>query len=477
MLKNSILESEQLISNNIQEMLRMHLGDTVELNFNENLSITQQKAFNLFKKNKNMLIIGPGGTGKSKIIKTMHEYAKKETNKKMYVTSTTGISAYSIGGVTIHSLLGLGTGELDIDALIRKVGRKKLYRERIINTDILVIDEASMLSCELFEKIHFLCQYIRKNNSFFGGIQVIFSMDPMQLLPVFNRNKDLYKNIDERLIVESLIFKKNFVKDNNIIMLTENFRQKNDPTFINLLNRVRIGTFTDDDIKLLNTRKIKHTENSKHVNLVTSNKKAQSINETELEKIKSKVIKYNTMFNSTGENVELKELLTKELQLQFNQKGIVDLVLKKGCRVMLIKNIDVEIGLVNGALGTIIDFVKDSTSTELIPIVEFDNGVKQTIPSVSWEIEIDECIATAKQVPLMLAYSLTIHRSQSQTLESAVLDLSDAFCDAQIYVALSRLCSLETMYLKSFNPKKITVNKIMKTFLESVTIIQRKQLY
>jgi ATP-dependent DNA helicase PIF1 len=467
MFKNNIVKSEELICNDIQEMLRMHLGESVVINFDQNLSETQQKGFNLFKDNKNLLIIGEAGSGKSKLIKTMYDYNLKETNKKMYLTSTTGISAYNINGVTVHSLLGVGTGELDTDALIQKVSRKKMYRERILNMDILVIDEASMLSGNLFEKLHFLCQNIRRNKMFFGGIQIILSMDPMQLLPVFNKNKELYKNVDDRLIVESPIFNKYF-KSDNIIVLIENFRQKNDPLFINLLGRVRYGMYTEEDIKVLNLRKIIPKNSSEHVHLVTSNKKAQMINQFEIEKIKSKSIKFTSSFCGNGHDKDITELLVKELQFQFNQKGITDLVLKKGCRVMLIKNIDVEAGLVNGSLGTIINFVTDPSSNKQVPTVKFDNGISKVIEAVTWDLEIDDCTGSAKQVPLMLAYSITVHRSQSLTLDSAVLDLEDAFCDAMVYVALSRLRSLDGMYLKSFNPKKITVNKVMKEFLETL---------
>lgn len=476
MFKNNVVNCEKLIPDDIQEMLQLNLGDSVKLNFDQNLSEIQQKAFNLFKDGKNLLLMGPAGTGKSKIVKTMYEYTKKETTKQMYMTSTTGISAYSIGGVTIHSLLGIGTGELDIEALIRKVSCKKMYRDRIRNIDILVIDEASMLSGDLFEKMHFLCQSIRRNTLFFGGIQMIFSMDPMQLLPVFNKNKELYKNVDERLIVESPIFNKYFRNNgngndnDNIIVLTENFRQKKDPLFINILCRIRNGEYTEEDIKVLNSRKIMPKNSSEHVHLVTSNKKAQLINELELEKLKSKSVKFTSIFNCSGKDKDIKELLVKELQFQFNQKGITELVLKKECRIMLIKNIDVEAGLVNGSLGTIIDFIADPLSNKLMPFVKFDNGIKQVINTVSWDLEIDDCKGSVVQIPLMLAYSITCHKSQSLTLDSAVLDLEDAFCDAMVYVALSRLKSLDGMYLKSFNPKKITVNKVMKEFLERIKV-------
>ena len=303
---------------------------------------------------------------------------------------------------------------------------------------------------------------------FFGGIQVIFTGDFLQLLPVFNKNKDLYENIDDRLIIESPLFNRMF-NDENIIILKENFRQKNDSVFINVLLRIRDGTFTEDDINVLKTRQLLPENIQEHVHLVSSNKKAQTINDTQLNKLKTPKVKYTSSYTSSGKNKEIKELLTKELQFQFTQKGINELILKKGARVMLIKNLDVSLGLVNGAIGTIVDFIPDPTTDYDIPIVNFDNSnIKHPISVVSWELEIDGCKGMANQIPLMLAYSITTHRSQSLSLDSAVLDLADAFCDGQVYVALSRLRSLDGLYLKSFNPAKIKVNKKMRDFLTTL---------
>ena len=378
----------------------------------------------------------------------------------MQLCSTTGVSAYSINGMTIHSFLGIGTGDQPIDMLIRRIYKKTVYRERINSINTLVIDEASMLSANLFEKMNKICQVIRNDNRFFGGIQMIFSMDPLQLLPVFNKNALLYKDIDERLIIESPVFNKEF-KKSNIIILKENFRQKNDPAFIDLLTRVRYGTITESDIALLNTRRIMPIDPSKHVHLVSSNKKAQFINDTEINKLDGPSKTYKSSFKTIGQNKDLQDMLKKELEYQFKQKGINELILKKDTRVMLIKNLDTSIGLVNGAIGTVIN---------LTPLeVEFDNsGKKHIIEKVDWELEIDGCKVNGTQIPLMLAYSLTIHKLQSLTLQSGVLDLADCFCDHQIFVALSRLTSLEGIYLKSFNPAKITINKKMKEFLENL---------
>jgi ATP-dependent DNA helicase PIF1 len=470
MFRNNSLKIDPLINSNLQELLK---EININIDVDENLSDTQKTAFELFKNGQNLLILGAGGCGKSHLIKIFKEY-NDNLKKIMHVTSTTGISAYSIKGVTINSLFGIGTGEMEIGALIKKVYRKKMYRERIINTDILVIDEISMLSGELFEKLDIICQSIRRNKVFFGGIQIVFTGDLLQLLPVFNKNKSLYTDMDERLIIESPVFNKVFTKD-NIIVLLENFRQKNDITFISLLNRIRNGTFTDDDINILNSRKINNESKIESiVHLVSSNKKAQLINESQLDKLKTPKVKYISTYTSSGKDKDIKELLMKELQFQFTQKGINELVLKKGCRVMLIKNLDVSRGLVNGALGTIKSFVQDQSTGQQNPVVLFDNNnkncIEEIIPCVSWELEINNCKGVASQIPLMLAYSVTIHKSQSLSLDSAVLDLDDCWCDAQVYVALSRLCSLNGLYLKSFNPAKIKINKKMKDYLNNLEL-------
>ena len=467
MFKNNQVKIEKLIPDAIQDLLKQHLN--IEVDYTENLSESQKHAFNLFKENKNVIILGSAGCGKSYLIKIMEEYIK--TNKKeneIYICSTTGISAYNIGGMTIHSFMGIGTGELEIDVLIRKVNRKKMYRDRIILTDILVIDEVSMLSAELFEKLNKICQVVRKSNQFFGGIQIILTGDLNQILPVFNKSKELLKGKDQdtRLIIESQEFIKEFNKENkNIINLTENFRQKNDPTFVNLLLRIRQGKHTEEDIKILKSRLIIKPIGSP-VHIVISNKKAQVINESSLSNIKEPINKYSSIYKSSGKDKDINELLVKELKYQFVQKGIDTLELKKGTRVMLTKNLDVSIGLVNGSLGTIDSFKIELD--KLYPIVIFDNEIKLLILPVPIELELDGCKATATQIPLMLAYALTSHRVQGLTLDSAVLDLADAFCDGQVFVALSRVRSLDGLYLKSFNPAKIKVNQKMTKFLESL---------
>lgn len=426
------------------------------------LSKSQKRALDLFTASKNVLIIGSAGVGKSFLIKEM-KYQSKQ--RHMVVTATTGIAAYNVNGLTLNSFMGVGTGEQSVDILVKKVQRKRGVRERIRCTDILVVDEASMLSAELFEKINVVCQTIRRSSAPFGGIQVILSCDMLQLLPIFKRNTfGTTSQQDTRLLFESSVFKKYF-NAANTVTLTENFRQTG-TKFKETLLRIRMGEHTDADVELLRSRMISRVCPSDAllqdaVHLVSSNRQAQAINMNNLNTIDDEIVEYNSAFSENGDK-ELCVELTRELQSQFELKGINKVRLKKGARVMLIKNLSVEEGLVNGSVGTIDKFTSGG-----YPIVKFDNRVTREILPVEWELEFGDSTSKAVQVPLMLCWAITCHKSQSLTLDKAVMTLGDAFCDHQIYVALSRIRTLEGLYLDTFDPKKITVNEKVKEFLRT----------
>ena len=456
LLEQSLLESGIEDAKNIVQ---------TEYNIGSGLSNKQKIAFELFKTEENLLILGPGGVGKSKIIKTMENYIKTEyPTKNIYITSTTGISAFSVGGVTIHSFMGIGTGEQDIGFLIRKILRKKEQRQRIIDTDILIIDEISMMSASLFEKINLIFQHFRKNKLPFGGVQIVLTGDMMQLLCIFNNNVEIYGEQDTRLIVESDIFNSIFKKDQNIIVLDENFRQKGNPKFIDLLSRIRIGKITEDDINVLKSRKISKTliPPKDIIHLVSTNKKAQTINETHLKNLPGSIKNFKIKYTSKIGDKDSCELLEREMHSQFNQRGLIDLNLKKNCRVMLIKNLDVEKGLVNGALGTVLDFINDSVK------VQFDTDAVHIIPRSEFQLELGNNCIKAMQMPLMIAACITISKSQSLSLDAAILDLGNVFADGMGYVALSRLRTLDNMYIESFDEKKITISDIMKNYMDNL---------
>jgi ATP-dependent DNA helicase PIF1 len=438
----------------------------------DELSINQKIALDIFIKGDNLLMIGQAGVGKSKNIKVFEDYTKTHfKNKQFYITASTGISAYNIGGITIHSFLGIGTGKGDMISLYNKVRRKKDIVNRIIATDIIVLDEASMISAELFEKISFILKKLRKINEPFGGIQMILSMDPMQLLPVF---KSIGGEIlDERLIVESSFFNEIFsIENGNIITLVQNFRQKKNPEYVSTLTRIRLGEHTKEDMTMIETRLIdvlteEDLELSKDsIHIVTTNKKAQVINNRNYDKLEGNEYVYNSTMETDGTNQATCDILKKELESQFHTRGLTQLKLKVGARVMLVKNLEAGMGLVNGSIGIITDFIEvDGYS---YPNIKFDNGIIKVIMVKEWSLELDDNRVHASQIPLILAYALTSHKVQGLTLNNAICDIADSFCEAQVYVVLSRVQNLGGLYLKTFNKSKIKVNKKMLEFLKSV---------
>jgi ATP-dependent DNA helicase PIF1 len=382
----------------------------------------------------------------------------------MYITSTTGISAYNIGGITINSFLSIGTGDAPIETLLKKIRVKKPIRERLVNAHIIVIDEISMMSAELFEKINTILQTLRKNKKPFGGIQIILTGDFLQLKSIFKSN-DLNITPDTRLLIESPVF--NNIFTNSIINLSQNFRQK-DSSYNDILTRIRKNTHTPQDISTLKTKLLpQYKLPNDLIHLVSSNKKAQYINTINLEKLPHDDVYFEASYTTKG-NATTIDILLKELQNQFKQKGIDTIRLRKNCRVILIKNLEVSNGLVNGSVGTVLEIFQGHNGIQPGIRIKFDNGITQTISPVDWELELDNSKVTCSQLPLMLAYSITIHRSQSLSLDSAILDLADCFCDHQVYVALSRIRTLNGLYLKSFDPRKITVDQKLLDFVNNI---------
>lgn len=439
---------EDSLMDKIRDLLLEQNIDETE--FSPELSESQKYAFEKFKNGDSLLILAQAGNGKSFLVKHFLKYIKRNTDKKMYLTSTTGISSYSLSGITINSFMGIGTGSASIDIILKRLRNKIGIKERIKNTDILVIDEISMMSASVFEKLNELCQILRKSRKPFGGMQLIMTGDFLQLETIIDS-----KEKDKRLIIESEIFLKMFNK--NTIVLKTNFRQQGDNLYNNILTRIRLNEQNDDDIKILKSKLTKNYPKD-IVNIVSSNSKSNSINAAELSKIKEQEFSYDMSYTMFGNEDEC-EILMKELSNQLS--NIQNIKLKKGCRVLLIKNLDVDSGLVNGSTGIVNDINQDSVN------VIFDNGAKMNVSRVEWTLELNGSSIVGKQIPLMLAYSITIHKSQSLSLDKAVLDLGDCFCNHMVYVALSRVKSLDGLYLKSFNEKKITVNEKVINFIKN----------
>lgn len=433
----------------------------------EMFSQSQKKALDLFLDGKNIFIHGFAGSGKSFLIKYFKNYTQEKTNKIIFVTATTGIAAYNINGITINKYAGVGTGDQNVTQLLKSINRNN-SRDTIKLTDILIIDEISMMSAELFEKLDEIFRHIRQRpTELFGGIQLVISGDFLQLLPVFTKNEKLYGKQDKRLLLESPLFIKHFKRykketkymKTNIINLKENFRQDSDKTFRDLLYNLRFGLLTDSDKELLKSRVSKDIP-KKTLHLVSSNRQANEINKRNIDILNEREYVFIPAFTKSISN-DITKTLQSDLEFQFRQRGLDNLVLKKGSRIMLVKNLDVPNGLVNGATGVVLD-----VNTIAVRVL-FDNDITETISSVTWTCTFNGFTVSAQQIPLIIAFGLTIHKCQALTLDSVIVDLGDSiFCEHQIYVALSRARNLDNVYITNISFDKIKVNKKVIEFIQ-----------
>jgi ATP-dependent DNA helicase PIF1 len=394
------------------------------------LNEQQMKTVQTLKEGKNVLLIGQAGTGKSRLLQ---ELSTLLPDKNIYITSTTGISALNIGGVTLNSFLGiqLGTGSKEsIFRMIRSRAAKLLLKPNVV----LCIDEVSMLSLELFEKLDYAFRKICKNETPFGGIRILLSGDFMQLEP----------------IKQKLLYKSKLISSFERIILEKNYRQQNDEEFQILLDNLRFNKLTIRDIELID---IASKQENDGIKVFCLNKDIVSVNNEEMKAITTEARTYKAQYNGEPEYII-------EIRKQFLSRGIDTLVLKKKLKVMLTRN-DSSSGLVNGSIGVIKDFLNGN------PIVDF-SGKCIEIELVNWDVKIaDKTVATARQIPLIMAYACSVHKCQGLTIEKATIDLRNAFCNHQIYVALSRVKSLDGLSLKNFNIKRISVNKETIEFLKS----------
>lgn len=391
----------------------------------------QLLAIKHLKDGKNVILIGQAGTGKSKLLK---ELSSLLPDKSVFITSTTGISALNIGGVTLQSFLGIHLGTAPKEELLKKVkshSSRYLYKKNAL----LCIDEDSMLPLVLFEKLNWVFKQLRQSEEPFGGIQILLSGDFLQLEP----------------IKEQLIYKSPLIDHFEKVILTHNYRQEKDTEFQTLLDNLRYNRLTTKDIELLEDAS-KRTNDG--IKIFCLNKDILKVNNKYLSEIKSKEYKYTARYSG-----DIK--YSTELKKQFESRGIDIITLKLGLKVMLTRN-DSSTGLVNGSIGQVIDFQDNK------PVVEID-GRKVVITENTWELQIGgTTLASVLQIPLIMAYASSVHRVQGLTLESATVDLRNAFCNHQVYVALSRVKTLNGLAIKNFDYEKIKVNQETVEFYNSI---------
>jgi ATP-dependent DNA helicase PIF1 len=415
------------------------------------LSEKQNIAYKLMTEGKSIFLTGAAGSGKTAVIKMFIEVYK--STKIMGVTSTTGISALLFGGTTIHSFLGIGLGQGSVESIVGKIYKNPPIRKRWGELEVLIIDEISMLSPVLFDKLESIARRIRHNEKPFGGIQLILSGDFLQL-PCIGSDYFCFESKSWDRCLEKVVY------------LTEIMRQK-EVEFQECLNNIRVGLLPKKTKKLLNTRvgiKLTNDFGIKPTKLFSTNHSVDYINNKELDILAESdpdFFEYNMEIH-VYPGVKNKDYAIEKYKKCCNAPEILQLCV--GAQVMLLWNLDTEGGLVNGSRGVITSFVGD------IPMVKFLNGRELFINHNIWECEEqDKKILRVVQIPLKLAYALTIHKSQGCSLDYAEIDLSNTFANGQAYVALSRVKKLDGLSIIDIDFDKIVANEKAIAFYESLS--------
>ena len=397
-------------------------------------SPTAEKALQIMgETNRSLFLTGKAGTGKS----TLLDYFRKNAKKKVAILAPTGVAAVNVEGETIHSFFGLKPGfEKEEVAALKKPKKARLLQ----SLEVIVIDEISMVRADLLDTVNLFLQKARENEDFFGGVQMIFVGDLYQLPPVITRDeKDRYfQQYRTPFFFGADVFEQGF--DMELIELDEIYRQS-DKTFVRILNAVRDNTITDQDIKKLNERVDVAFDpgEEEYIHLMTTNADVNVVNSGKLEELKTQPLYFKARVN--GE-VNARQFPAEE-----------KLCLKVGAQVMFLNN-DQEGRWVNGTIGEVtdIDEVMDVLGVRL------SNGKEVEVIPHSWEVSryvLDgdhfkrDIIGTFNQIPLRLAWAITIHKSQGKTFEKVIIDMGrGAFAHGQTYVALSRCTSLEGMVFR-----------------------------
>ena len=431
------------------------------------LSTEQQLAFTKYRQGISFFVSGPGGTGKSMLIKTIYEDAMSR-NKQIQVCALTGCAALLLNckAKTIHSWSGIGIASGPREEIVEKVLSNYQKTKNWRAVEILIIDEVSMMSLKIFEILNIIATSIRNRNRLFGGIQVIFSGDFYQLPPVGNPQE-----IETtQFCFESELWDKLFLKE-NIIILKTIFRQK-DKKYLKILNEIRNGKIYRSSLNILleNVNK-KREDNIQPTKLYPKRHKVDQFNQLEMEKLVGDTqifsLKYEYDLPMGLSQVEERKKYSIDQinrELQYIENSLLvnkNIELKVGAQVMCTINYETIDGyqLCNGSRGVITSFQLSG-----IPVVQFKDGVEIPIDIHIWTSESIPGIGVS-HIPLILAWAMSIHKSQGMTIDIAEVDAGqDIFECGQTYVALSRVKSLEGLYLTSFDVTKIKMNNKVKEF-------------
>jgi len=421
------------------------------------LNTAQQRVLEMVMKGDNVFITGGAGVGKSFLVNHIREALRLE-DRNVKLTASTGTAATLINGQTLHSLVGLGLASEPIDVLIKKARNRPPLRRTWRALDTLIIDEVSMIDPEFFVKTDHLARAIRGSDLPFGGIQLVCVGDFYQLAPVIKQEAPY-----------SFVFETASWKDgiDHCVELTEIFRQDNDSEFARLLQRVRVGDTTPDDLMLLASRVNQDVECCEGViptSLYSRRMDVASVNDTHLNDLDVDTRRVFTATMTCDRIIDSSQVIKTWKNIEQTMPADKTLDLRVGAQVMMIVN-SRELGLVNGSRGVVLSF-----NDEGHPRVRFSDGVRVMAPH-TWIYDKESVgTFTVRQVPLQLAWALTIHKSQGASLDCAKISLDrSVFAYGQAYVAMSRVRSIDGMKLVKFNASVIRANPKVHEFYASMT--------
>lgn len=476
---------------------------TIDLPPFESLNKEQQDAVQSVKNGESLLIIGPGGSGKSHLIHYLHGFLPTIGRKHAVVAYTGAVCAQVLSECnarTIHSWGGVGLAEVDAEHLLIQVRRNVNAVKRWKTTDVLIMDEISMITAEFLEKLDAVAKHFRGSTEPFGGIQVILCGDFLQLPPIF---KTRYYGTEtppspaQQFCFESKLWPSLIKKT---ITLTQVWRQT-DKDFQQALAEIRIGKCSPKTEALIRSRLIMPPKEAKIKPTVLYNRRidVDEYNNESLEALKKPITVFTASIHADVEiPIAIRTKLDK-IKEEFDKDSSYSTTLRlaEGAQVMLITNMDSDKGLVNGSRGIVTGF-----DVAGHPMVEFRNGHKQTIREHLWQFgtasvptktetgskqmqllaDADDIAGMPvgykrigiyiKQYPLRLAYAITCHKSQGMTLDCINVDLGTSiFESGQAYVALSRVKSIDGLYIMAFDKTKIRANPRVLRFIEGKPLL------
>jgi len=399
----------------------------------------QSKALAILKSGRNVFLTGSAGAGKTYVLNQYINYLKQH-GVAVAVTASTGIAATHMNGQTIHSWAGIGIKDYVSDRYLASLRDKKYFRDKMDKVKVLIIDEISMLHRNQLDAVDYVLKFFKQNDEPFGGIQVVFSGDFFQLPPIgeeWEESRDKFCFMSDAWVNSKV----------HICYLTEQYRQKNN-ALNDILNEIRTGVISQRTIDLLESR-IEYfaDEIDSQTRLYTHNMDVDRINKGQLHSIDSSIKIFEA---KTSGNPALVEVLKKSV--------LADdvLELKIGAKVMFVRN-NFDVGFVNGTLGIVTGYTEKNE-----PIIKSLDGEFYVAKPETWAIEDEggKALASFTQVPLRLAWAITIHKSQGMTLDSAFIDLSKAFEKGQGYVALSRLRDLNSLTLHGLNQTALEIDSL-----------------